>query len=368
MIDRKIGQKLELLYKIPNMPVKCSVSELNTPASEDARMDMSYHINEDGLIQITPLPKASLLYETFHNDSLGNTWQEHHEAFGELVSKYSPKNILEIGGGSGILSKIYHDKYSNTPWTIFDINTTHLKNRKDINTLEGDINDNFHTLSKDHDVIVHSHFFEHLYNPFEFLQNLSKITSAGTVQIFSVPNLKNWLGKGYLNALFFEHNIYLDEFIIKHMLERSGFRLNLIQYYKDHSLFYVCTNVKEYSTDPAPKRYHELKDTFKQHILKTQKYVNSCVTRAQSPIYIYGAHIFSQMLLSLGLTSLNIKGVLDNSSLKIGKRLYGYDLEVYSPTILQKHDKPTVVLRAGAYQQEIKENILSINPNTIILE
>ena len=106
------------------MPVKCSVSDQETPVSEDVCMEMSYHINEDGLIQITPLPDISLLYETFHNDSLGSTWAKHHTAFSELISKYNPKNILEIGGGSGILSNIYHNKYSGTPWTIFDINTT----------------------------------------------------------------------------------------------------------------------------------------------------------------------------------------------------------------------------------------------------
>lgn len=368
MITRKLGQQLEPLYTIANMPVKCSVSDMGTPASEDVCMDMSYHINEDGLIQITPLPDISLLYETFHNDSLGSTWAKHHEALSELISKYDPKNILEIGGGSGILSSIYRKKYSDTPWTIFDINTTALSDREDINILEGDITNNIHSLSKDHDVIVHSHFFEHLYNPIEFLQKLSRVTEAGTVQIFSVPNLKRWLSKGYLNALFFEHNIYLDESIIKHMLEQNGFRLNLIQYYEDHSVFYVCTNTKEYSTEPAPKRRQELTDTFKKHILNAQEYVNSCVVKAQSPVYVYGAHIFSQMLLALGLTSLDIKGVLDNSSLKIGKRLYGYDLEVYSPTILQKEDRPTVILKAGAYQKEIKDNILSINPNTIILE
>jgi len=368
MINRKLGQELELLHTVPHMPVKCSVSELNTPASEDVCMDMSFHINEDGLIQITPLPEISLLYETFHNDSLGNTWSEHHEAFRELISRYSPKNLLEIGGGSGILSKLYLSKYPGTSWTIFDINTTALQGREDINVLEGDVSNKLHTLSKEHDVIVHSHLFEHLYNPIEFLQKLSRATNAGTTQIFSVPNLRSWLNKGHLNSLFFEHNLYLDESIIKHMLEQNGFRLDLIQYYKDHSVFYVCTNIKKYSKDAAPKRYHELKDTFKKYILSAQQYVEYCIRKAQSPVYIYGAHVFSQMLLALGLKTLNIKGVLDSSNLKIGKRLYGHDLEVYSPTILQKEDRPTVILKAGAYQQEIKDNLLSINSKTIILE
>jgi 2-polyprenyl-3-methyl-5-hydroxy-6-metoxy-1,4-benzoquinol methylase len=367
MISRSIGQDLELLYTVKKMPVKCSVSDLNTPVTDDVRMDMDFYINNKGLIHINPLPPISLLYETFHNDSLGNTWEKHHIAFSDLIKKYCPKKVMEIGGGSGILSKIYRKQRGEVSWTIFDINTAALKDRQDIHVLEGDVSD-LHEIPKDYDVVVHSHLFEHLYNPEEFLNRLSHATCKGTIQIFSIPNLKVYLKKGYLNSLFFEHNIYYDEAIIKEMLEENGFRLDLIQYHEEHSVFYVCTNIKEYCSITKSNRYHELKKVFLDYISGIKEFVDECVSRSPSSVYIYGAHIFSQILLEFGLDKLNIKGVLDNSNLKIGKRLYGYDFEVFSPSVLQKEKNPTLIIRAGAYQQEIKDEILAINPNTTILE
>jgi len=56
---------------------------------------------------------------------------------------------------------------------------------------------------------------------------------------------------------------------------------------------------------------------------------------------------------------------LDNSPIKIGKRLYGTNLKVNSPKILSKSSNPMVILKAGVYNDEIKKDIIeNINPNT----
>jgi len=56
---------------------------------------------------------------------------------------------------------------------------------------------------------------------------------------------------------------------------------------------------------------------------------------------------------------------LDNSSLKQEKRLYGTNLTVKSPKILKNYKKPTVILRAGLYNDEIKKDIIeNINSDT----
>ena len=48
----------------------------------------------------------------------------------------------------------------------------------------------------------------------------------------------------------------------------------------------------------------------------------------------FGAHIFSQYLIMLGLSTKNIKYILDNNKDKQNKRLYGTDLIVKSPKSL----------------------------------
>ena len=53
---------------------------------------------------------------------------------------------------------------------------------------------------------------------------------------------------------------------------------------------------------------------------------------------------------------------------KINNYLYGTDLKVKSPKILKKYKFPTVILRAGPYNSEIKKNILKfINKKTTFI-
>ena len=54
---------------------------------------------------------------------------------------------------------------------------------------------------------------------------------------------------------------------------------------------------------------------------------------------------------------------------KQGKRLYGTDLMVHSPSILKNDDKPTIILKAGVYNEEIKSDIYeNINKKASFLE
>ena len=81
-------------------------------------------------------------------------------------------------------------------------------------------------------------------------------------------------------------------------------------------------------------------------------------------LYLFGAHIFSQYLINFGLNVERIENILDNDPEKQGKYLYGTDLAVISPKILRDEKNPTVILRAGVYNEEIKEAIDKINPKT----
>ena len=81
-------------------------------------------------------------------------------------------------------------------------------------------------------------------------------------------------------------------------------------------------------------------------------------------LYLFGAHVFAQYLISFGLKTEKIICLLDNDSNKQGKRLYGTSLQVASPKILRGVTNPVVILKAGVYNDEIKQQILGeINEN-----
>ena len=63
-----------------------------------------------------------------------------------------------------------------------------------------------------------------------------------------------------------------------------------------------------------------------------------------------------------------ISGILDNDKNKQGRRLYGTNLRVYSPSVLQSLDSPIVIVKAGTYTNEIIDDIVNnINPTAVFL-
>ena len=74
--------------------------------------------------------------------------------------------------------------------------------------------------------------------------------------------------------------------------------------------------------------------------------------------------MFSQYLIAFGIKQEQIESVLDNDPCKIGHRLYGTSLYTHSPSILKEKQQPIVILKAGVYTEEIKENIIKNHNST----
>ena len=87
------------------------------------------------------------------------------------------------------------------------------------------------------------------------------------------------------------------------------------------------------------------------------------IKKEDTQIFMFGAHIFSQILFFSGIREDAFECILDNDQNKHNKRLYGTSLEVKSPIILKDIKKGIVVLNAGNYNQEIKTQISKINEN-----
>ena len=58
---------------------------------------------------------------------------------------------------------------------------------------------------------------------------------------------------------------------------------------------------------------------------------------------------------------------MDNSTLKIGKRLYGTNLTVFNPKVIANEDVG-IILKVGSYRNEIIDQLKLINPNVVIFE
>jgi hypothetical protein len=295
----------------------------------------------------------------------------HHQAFAEFLSKFQPQSILELGGAHGILSMEYK-AFDIVPWTILEPNPAPIEGC-DAHFIKGFFNNQFST-TENFQTVVHSHVFEHIYEPDQFMGHLADFVSEGNNLVFSLPNIQVMLERKYTNGLNFEHTVFLTEPYIEYLLAKHGFRLLAKKYFMDdHSIFYAT--VRDTSIEPAElplglyEKNRQLYLDYVQYHKSLIVELNAVVNSTEQPVYLFGAHVFSQYLIEFGLETDKIVCLLDNDPGKQGKRLYGSNLVVQSPKILKGVRRPLVILKAGVYNTEIKEAILGdINDNVTFIE
>jgi hypothetical protein len=364
-------QDLEPLFSFKNFPVFMGC--VKTPQSDDICADMSFHVSaKSGMIQLNPLVPLDVLYPEAHGAGfIGASWEAHHQAFAEFIASYSPASVLEVGGGHGILS-VKYAALKQIPWTILEPNPTPIPECR-ATVLKGFFDSDF-TLPGGVDAVVHSHLFEHIYEPLEFLRDLKKFIEMGKRLIFSVPNMRVMLERKFTNCLNFEHTVYLSEQYIDYLLASNGFKLDQKKYFRDdHSIFYAAVRDDELSdVTLSDSLYQENKSLYLDYVNHHQQLIASINERTAGDhgrdVYLFGAHVQAQYLIGFGLDISNIKAVLDNDRNKTGKRLYGTNLGVELPLVLAGIDRPIVIIRAGTFTQEIIEQITAINPTTEFLQ
>lgn len=360
---------LEHLYNFNKFPVFMGCTD--EPQKKDILAEMSFSICRDsGIIQLDKLLPLDLVYLTQHNDGTGAVWQNHYRAFAEFLSEYSPQNILEIGGANDAIARNYLNTHPKAQWTNVEPHPL-FKEGNRIKIIKGWFDRSFRLNNDKIDTIVHSHVLEHIYDPVEFLSLISKFLSPGQKHIFTFPNMYQQLRSKFTNCLNFEHTLFLTEPIVEYMLENSGFKILNKKYYLEHSIFYATQKTDKKQLSPFRSQYKKNKNLFTEYVKSSNDTIselNKKLDKFKGTVYIFGAHIFSQFIINQGLHTKKLAGILDNSKLKQRKRLYGTQFKIESPEILKNKKNVAVILKAGAYQQEIKEQLSDINKSLTIWE
>lgn len=365
-IERKksviTGNNLEIIHMFHNFPVFFGCTDLSK--ENDLVADMIWGIDPKcGAIQLTKLVPLEILYQEQHVDGTGPTWNKYYEDFATFIEYQKPKNVLEIGGGSGQLAKNITKNNPKIKWTVIEPNPI-IKETNQIKVISGFFGSSLRVENKI-DTIVLSQVLEHIYNPREFILDMENFLSINGKVIVAYPQLTSWLSKKYTNALNFEHTILIDDFI-EYLFIEQGFAIKEKNKYKDHSIFIVAEKKQKKINTSIPNKYYEYKSLFLNFISYHEKLVeelNLKIKNTSKPVFLFGAHIFATYLFSFGLDK-SLAGILDNSKLKQNRRFYGTDFIVSSPLILKELGEVNVILKAGLYNDEIKKDILeNINPN-----
>ena len=368
MITRK--KNLEELFTFKNFPVFMGCT--NSVIEDDILADMTWVIDpETGLVQLSKLVPLEILYMDQHMDATGVTWDKYNLALAEFVIDNKLGDILEIGGGSGKLANLILLKDNELNYTVVEPNPTFDK------TPRLKIITTFFTqdicLDESVKTILLSQVLEHVYDPEGFLMEIHKVLPEGGRFVFGYPNLEFLFSNNYTNAINFEHTMLMTDYFVDYFLNKTGFKILKKVAHYNHSHFYSVEKLEKKSINEVEivSRYVHYKNMFESYINYHKNLVeelNAQIESSTSNVYLFGAHIFSQYLLWFGLNSTKLKFILDNSPLKIGKRLYGTSLMVHGPGILRDDIKPVIILKAGLYNEEIKRDIIeNINSTAIFI-
>ena len=360
-------KNLEHLYTFNDFPVfmGCTDKPIETDIIADMRWEIDPHT---GLIQLSRLIPMDILYMDQHMDATGLTWTMYNIALADYVVKNKIGDVLEIGGGSGKLAKLILEKDKLIKYSVVEPNPTfEATERLEIvkSFFSKDLKGKFPNIR----TIILSQVLEHVYDPLEFLSDVSYCLPVGGRFVFGYPNLEFLFKNKFTNAINFEHTMLMTDYFIDYFLEKAGFKIISKTEYKNHSHFYTAEKLELAGRNniELENRYSYYKSMFQDYIEYHKNLVNELnpqIKNWKGNVYLFGAHIFSQYLFSFGLHSSKFISILDNSPLKQGKRLYGTTLFVESPIVLSKVENPLIVLKAGLYNDEIKEDILTnINPS-----
>lgn len=366
---------LEELDAFKNVPVFMGVRSPHD--HEEYTEDQVWNIcSICGCVQLKYLIEPSLLYSRNHNPgTIGKSWQEHHSSFSKFITtrlnrfEGKKKNVAEVGAGNAILAKQILESVRNPIYyTIIDPNTH--SNNPDIRVIgrllqDVNVRDRF-------DVIIHSHTMEHFYTPLDDLRRMYDLLNPNGEMFVSVPIIKEFLKSGYTNGLNFEHTYLTTMSNLLYLFSRSGFRLLETFEYSPHNVFFHLTKDSTVKKNPVSisSEYFNNKKLFQTYVsqlLFDISSLNTKISNTTDAIFLYGAHIFSQMLISQGLDISRISAVLDNDPTKQNNKLYGSSLTVHSPSILATLYKPTVIVRTAQYTHEICDNLRSICPEVEII-
>lgn len=313
--------------------------------------------------QMKYLGELEEVYRINHADGTGTTMHGLHVLTSDFIAKYKEKisNILEIGSSKGLLADIILNKL-NLTYNI--IEPSFFGERAGKNIID-DFYENVDDKNIDANTIILSHVFEHFYEPLKILQKI--YANDNIKNVFLVfPDLEYYINNNVLHVLNTEHTFYVDNDFIINLFKYYGFDLIEKRDYVNHSvLFYFARNEKssKVSEIDFQNKNFDINKYF-NNIFKTVELFNKSLD-TDKPVYLWPSSIHCCYLFIFGLNEKKLSGFLDNSKLKIGKKMYGTELQVY-PFLEKIKDKDiTLLVNGGVFTKEV-DKLLSENNVRVI--
>lgn len=295
------------------------------------------------------LADINLLYSVTHIAPIGNIRKSMDDVFASMIHENSRINgILEIGGGQGTIADMVVGRYE---YTIIDpAYTGSQHNRTIIKGFAEDID----ISGLDANTLVMSHVFEHLYSPMTMLE---KVLHPGIEYVYIChPDYDDYTEIMPLtyNILHAEHTFFIDNAFLVGIIERFGFKKISEVKHSGYAVMYAFQRDAQLASNQSMLANTKTIGNFARYVddiqNKIRKIHDIIDTNVNIPVYIWPCSVHTLSLFYHGLDHTRIAGCLDNSTSKIGKIMYGYNVKCIA---MSNAKEGIVVLNGGCYNRDI---------------
>jgi len=314
------------------------------------------------------LGNLDIIYKFNHADSTGDIMKNLHKYACNVLKKYinNITNITEIGSAKGILSNLVLQEYKNIS-KYYIIEPEFIGNITEKQII---INDFFENVNidkySDSNTIIISHVMEHFYNPIDVLK---RIQENSNIEYFLLiwPDLEHYKDNNIYHVLNTEHTFYIDNNCIQLLFNNHSFEMLEQIKYENHSVIYFFKRNNNLKSQELINKNYLIDSYFntllnrKQEIIEFIKYNRN----NNKKICIWPASVHTQFLLMITEIK-DIDFVLDNSPNKIGKYIYGYNLECKSFEDNCNNEMNAIILNGGCFNKEVI-NKINLNKEQILI-
>jgi hypothetical protein len=324
------------------------------------------HCRTCGSAQIAPLPPLERIYQAGHATGLGAAWARHHAAFAQFLVTHARGGLADVGGGSGTLAMTYRKAGGAAPFTILEPNALRAEGLPaDIAVVDGFLEEAA-LCATGAATVVMCHMFEHATDLREALAAVDAALPADGRLCLAWPVLEQWAAKGVAGALNFEHGIYLTVPRLLALLAEFGWAEIARQSWDENDTLFLALERGRPSVAVARSDGDVAVPAYFAQLRRQAEAAQQAAGHHDGEVFLMPASVYSQSLLALGLEERSLTGLLDNSPVKQGRRLYGTGLTVFAADRLRGARNPLVILNAGAHNTEIAAGLRALRPDVRI--
>ena len=365
--------ELHKIYEIMNSCILCNTL-VDTLLSEDKETPICYSLFDSvqnnifipyniqyckdcDILQTKYRGALDKIYSVNHIDNYGTVKHNMHSLFAKFISSNSKiRNTIEIGACHDYLSRLLLKINKELEVTIID--PSFIGDSSNINVIN-DYIENVSITSLNANTIIMSSVFEHFYNPTKILEILKKSNNIDFIYL-NHPNMEYAMQNDIHINLTVEHTFYLNNSSVEMLFNKYGFILSKKEFFENHTICYefIRSNI-DINIPEEPKLSLSYYNNYISRINNRVLEINELLANKENTYYLWPASMHTIPLFIHGLDYKGIKGFVDNSSNKIGKYFYGYNLECFSFNDIVNNPitnvKNTCLLLGGAenYRKEL---------------